>query len=1060
MADNTRAKDLATRLDKLQETMDEREARYAARFDQIEQTVGSFDRLEKTVESIARAVDAIIGSLERLKLPDSESDKPLPDQQALVPQPYQPFHTRSVKLDFPRFNGSDPLHWLFKAEKFFAYYETPDDQRVTIVAVHFEGVVVPWFQMMCKSSRFDSWVALSKAIEVEFGPSQFESPRALLFKLYQKSSVAEFYHEFMILATRVEAVRRDVIAQAPSSLLRASALARLFDERSSFGYSASSSKGSLATPLSIVPVPSPQVSMPLNSSIGLVPVSSSSTSPSTPGSGKSSLPPLLPTPNVPPLRSVKRMSAAEMQLRREKKLCFTCDAPYSWSHKCPNKHYMILQIEPDEDGEPPTLETPPDAPSTDPSPSDTQPHHLSLNALSGEHAVGTIRFTGKIRGMEVQVLLDGGSSDNFIQPRLVRTLKLAVEPVSPFKVLVGNGHVLTGCSLVKSIPMLIQGHEIIISAHVLEVTGADIILGAQWLATLRPHIADYSTATIKFYCNSHFITLHGEPKPVAKVAQFHHLKRLTNMDAIFECFAIQAQHVVVSSSRDHLPQQVSPDLERLLHKFQDVFAIPHGLPLPRSHDHQILLHDDTPTDASSVGIGAVLSQEGRPIAFLSKKMSTRMQNRSAYAREMFAITEAVAKFRHYLIGHFFTIRTDQKSLRHLTDQTLQTPEQEEWLPKLLGFQFTIEYKPGKLNTVADALSRSCYLACSSPVFSILDDVRQAVQADSHFARVISECIAGTSTDPHHTWKDGLLYYKNRIMVPTDAVALKQAILWFPALSWAEYWYNTAYHTANGMTPFKAVYGRDPPHLLRYAPTADDPAEVRDQLLHHDKILQRLKTHLLRSQERMKRFADKKRSELQFQVGDMVFFRLQPYRQHSIHLRRSQKLGLRFFGPFPVVERIGEVAYRLQLPSHARIHDVFHVSQLKPCIGSAESTHVPLPLLTTEQGPVISPMAILRHRQILVGEQWEPQLLVAWDDDSSLTWESFTEFKRSYPSFDLEDKVHFNGRGNVMITDDKQIRVEGPRREQQANPSDEGPNEETKRRSTRMKKPTWKYSGRG
>ncbi|KAF7840496.1 uncharacterized protein G2W53_002794 [Senna tora] len=48
----------------------------------------------------------------------------------------------------------------------------------------------------------------------------------------------------------------------------------------------------------------------------------------------------------------------------------------------------------------------------------------------------------------------------------------------------------------------------------------------------------------------------------------------------------------------------------------------------------------------------------------------------------------------------------------------------------------------------------------------------------------------------------------------------------------------------------------------------------------------------------------------------------------------------------------------------------------------------------------------------------------------------------------------------MITDDKQIRVEGPRREQQANPSDEGPNEETKRRSTRMKKPTWKYSGRG
>ncbi|KAF7824324.1 Transposon Ty3-I Gag-Pol polyprotein [Senna tora] len=457
--DNTRAKDLAARLDKMQETMDECEARYAAHFDQMEKAVGSFDRLEKTVESIARAVDALTGSMERLKLPDSDSDKTPSDQQALVPQPYQPFHTRSVKLDFPRFNGSDPLHWLFKAEKFFAYYETPDDQRVTIAAVHFEGVVVPWFQMMCKSSRFDSWVALSKAIEVEFGPSQFESPRALLFKLYQKTSVAEFYREFMILATRVEGisdealldcfvsglkptVHRDVIAQAPSSLHRASALACLFDERSSFGFSASSSKGSFTAPVSIVPVPSLQASVPLSSSTSL--------------------------------------------------------------------------IEDDEEGEPPTLDVPPDAPSTEPSLSDPPPHHLSLNVC--EHAVGTIRFTGKIHGVDVQVLLDGGSFDNFIQPRLVRTLKLAVEPISPFKVLVGNGHVLTDFSVVKSIPMLIQGHEITVSTHVLEVTCADIILGAQWLATLGPHIADYSIVTIKFYCAGHFITLHGEPKPVAKVA--------------------------------------------------------------------------------------------------------------------------------------------------------------------------------------------------------------------------------------------------------------------------------------------------------------------------------------------------------------------------------------------------------------------------------------------------------------------------------------------------------------------------------------------------------------
>jgi hypothetical protein len=94
----------------------------------------------------------------------------------------------------------------------------------------------------------------------------------------------------------------------------------------------------------------------------------------------------------------------------------------------------------------------------------------------------------------------------------------------------------------------------------------------------------------------------------------------------------------------------------------------------------------------------------------------------------------------------------------------------------------------------------------------------------------------------------------------------------------------------------------------------------------------IRQHLLRAQDRMKRQADKGRSEHVFSVGDKVFLKLQPYVQSSLTRRANHKLSFRFFGPYKIVERLGSVAYKLELPPSSSIHPVFHVSQLKPSLG--------------------------------------------------------------------------------------------------------------------------------
>lgn len=173
------------------------------------------------------------------------------------------------------------------------------------------------------------------------------------------------------------------------------------------------------------------------------------------------------------------------------------------------------------------------------------------------------------------------------------------------------------------------------------------------------------------------------------------------------------------------------------------------------------------TDASGIGIGAVLSQNNHLIGYFSKKLSPRMQKQSAYTREFFAITEAMAKFRHYLLGHKFVIKTNQRSLKELLDQKLQTPEQQQWLPKFLGYDFIIQYKPGKDNILADALSRSFFMAISGHVPAWKEKVADLIQNDYKLAKLYKSCLIGTPPSSDYTIQHGLLFFRNKIFLPAN-----------------------------------------------------------------------------------------------------------------------------------------------------------------------------------------------------------------------------------------------------------------------------------------------------
>ncbi|XP_020095072.1 uncharacterized protein LOC109714771 [Ananas comosus] len=165
-------------------------------------------------------------------------------------------------------------------------------------------------------------------------------------------------------------------------------------------------------------------------------------------------------------------------------------------------------------------------------------------------------------------------------------------------------------------------------------------------------------------------------------------------------------------------------------------------------------------DACDNGIGAVLTQEGRPIAFISKAICQRNMGLSTYKKEFLAVLMAVAKWKHYISTRPFIIKTDHESLKYLLEQKITTAVQQKGMIKLMGLDYSIQYKKGRENLAANALSKrrrqeeGYNLAIIAIVPTWVQEVVESYEGDSHLQQIIAKELLSPDSQPNYTYVRG------------------------------------------------------------------------------------------------------------------------------------------------------------------------------------------------------------------------------------------------------------------------------------------------------------------
>ncbi|KAJ9557239.1 hypothetical protein OSB04_011853 [Centaurea solstitialis] len=364
---------------------------------------------------------------------------------------------------------------------------------------------------------------------------------------------------------------------------------------------------------------------------------------------------------------------------------------------------------------------------------------------------------------------------------------------------------------------------------------------------------------------------------------------------------------------------------------------------------------------------------------------------------------------------------------------LQQPEIPEWKWEQISMDFVTKLPKTKKGhdtiwVIVDRLTKSAHFLPIKETYSIdklarlyVDEVvmRHGVpisiisDRDSRFTSRFWQSLQaalGTRVDlstAYHPQTDG----QTERTIQTLEDMLRACVIefggsWDDHLPLVEFSYNNSYHASIQCAPYEALYGRKCRSPLNWLEVGENKLLRPDVVQETTDKIKMVQEKLKTARDRQKSYADNRRKPLEFQVGDKVLLKVSPWKG-LIRFGKKGKLSPRFVGPFEVVERIGPVAYRLNLPIElSSIHDTFHVSNLKKCL-SEETVILPLDEIQIDEKLRASeePIEILDQETKQLRRSKIPIVKVRWNSrhGPEFTWERKAFMKDKYPHLFTKDR---------------------------------------------------------